>query len=77
MSTDAEKLAKENMETKTTVTKSITLLNASLLPPIWSLTDRINQSVAAASVTDVIWRKTSPYRTIPEIEKDILAILVL
>ena len=42
ISADAEKLAKENIETNTTVTKSITLLNTSLLPPVWSLTNRIN-----------------------------------
>ena len=34
ISTDVERLAKENMVTNTTVTKSITLLNASLLNPI-------------------------------------------
>ena len=77
MRTEVAKLAKENTETNTTVTKSITLLNASSLPPVWSLTDRINQLMAAASVPDVIWRMTSPYRTIPEIEKNILVIPVL
>ena len=57
MSTDTEKLAKENIETNTTVTKSITLLNAFSLPPVWSLTDCINQTVAAAMVTDVFLEK--------------------
>ena len=77
MSTDAEMLAKVDIATNTNITKSIKLLKASTLPHVWSLTDRIYQLVATSSVTEVIWRTTSPSSTVLDVEKDIRVIPAL
>ena len=75
--TEAETVAKANKESNTTATKSIALLNTSTIAPVWSLTDRIPRSVAAASVTKLLWRKANPYKKMSAIEKGTLVISVV
>ena len=63
----AEIEAEANKKSNTTATKSIALLNANTIASVWSLIDCSPRLVAAASVSEFIWRKASTYKTISDI----------
>ena len=64
----AEKLAVSNAAANTTALKSLKLLNASNLPPIWSYSSCMTRSTSTASVKDVIWRAAKPYLKVQDID---------
>ena len=72
---DAETEAAENTKVNTTVTKSIAMLNATVMASVWSLADRIPRTIVTASVVTMLWRKTKLYKLPAEIEKAISGLL--
>ena len=47
---DAETEAEANTKSNTTVTKSIAMLNATIMASVWSLADQIPRTIVTASV---------------------------
>ena len=68
---EAEIEAEANKKFNTTVTKSIAMLNKTIMASVWSLADRIPRTIVTASVVAMLWRKTKPYKSPSDIEKAI------
>ena len=65
---ESETDAAANATSNTTVTKSIAMLNATIMASVWSLADQIPCTIVTTSVAAFLWRKTKPYKSPLDIE---------